>query len=91
MLENHDLVAVAVIGVEDERMGEVGMAFVVARENASISENELIRWCRDKMANYKVPRYVEVVDSLPMNPIGKVQKFILRQRASLLLEGRTKL
>jgi acyl-CoA synthetase (AMP-forming)/AMP-acid ligase II len=90
MLRNEDLVQVAVVGVPDERMGEVGMAFVIPREGASVDEAALIAWCRDEMANYKVPRYVEVVDALPTNAVGKVQKFILRERAPAALADRKK-
>ncbi|MGV2480370.1 UNVERIFIED_CONTAM: fatty acid--CoA ligase, partial [Salmonella enterica subsp. enterica serovar Weltevreden] len=69
---------VAVIGVPDERLGEVGKAYVVLRPNASLTDKELIGWCRDHMANYKAPRYAEMVASLPTNPSGKVLKFELR-------------
>jgi acyl-CoA synthetase (AMP-forming)/AMP-acid ligase II len=72
---------VAVIGVPDERMGEVGMAFVVPDPGAPLTPNSVIEWCRENMANYKVPRYVEIVDSLPMNATGKVTKFVLREQA----------
>jgi acyl-CoA synthetase (AMP-forming)/AMP-acid ligase II len=72
---------VAVIGVPDERMGEVGMAFVVPAPGAAPTPESIIAWCRENMANYKVPRSVEVVDALPMNATGKVTKFVLRERA----------
>jgi acyl-CoA synthetase (AMP-forming)/AMP-acid ligase II len=82
MLNEHPAVGqVAVVGVPDTRMGEVGYAFVIPRLNASLTSDELIAWARDKMANYKVPRYVEVVDALPLNASGKVLKFELRERA----------
>lgn len=68
----------AVIGVTDERLGEVPMAFVVLRPGASATPEEIIAWCRENMANYKVPRRVEICDALPMNASGKVQKFLLR-------------
>jgi acyl-CoA synthetase (AMP-forming)/AMP-acid ligase II len=76
-----DVRQVAVIGVPDERMGEVGMAFVVPAAGAHPTPDGIIAWCRDNMANYKVPRYVEIVDALPMNAVGKVTKFELRERA----------
>jgi len=78
----HPAVAqVAVVGVPDERMGEVGMAFVIPRTGAEVDPAELISWCRERMANYKVPRRVEVVESLPTNAGGKVLKYELRARA----------
>jgi acyl-CoA synthetase (AMP-forming)/AMP-acid ligase II len=72
---------VAVIGVPDERQGEVGMAFVVPASGTPISEESVIDWCRDNMANYKVPRSVRIVDELPLNATGKVSKLELRERA----------
>jgi acyl-CoA synthetase (AMP-forming)/AMP-acid ligase II len=71
---------VAVIGVPDQRMGEVGKAFIVPRPGATIEADAVIAWSRENMANYKVPRYVEVLDALPMNASGKVLKADLRAR-----------
>jgi acyl-CoA synthetase (AMP-forming)/AMP-acid ligase II len=68
----------AVIGVPDERMGEVGRAFVVARTGADLTPEDLIGWCRERLANYKVPRSVQLVESLPKNATGKVTKNVLR-------------
>ena len=80
MMAAHPGIAqVAVIGVPDERLGEVGKAFVVLRAGALLDAAELVSWCRDKMANYKVPRSVEFVAALPLNPAGKVMKFQLRK------------
>ena len=70
----------AVIGIPDDRMGEVGKAFVIVRPGSSLEPGALIAWCRDEMANYKAPRYVEIVDELPLNATGKVQKFELREK-----------
>jgi len=83
MMMTHPAVGqVAVVGVPDHRLGEVGRAYVVPRAGASIDEAELIAWCREQMANYKVPRSVEVVDALPLNATGKVLKYVLRERAA---------
>ncbi|HEY1417435.1 MAG TPA: long-chain fatty acid--CoA ligase, partial [Myxococcaceae bacterium] len=71
----------AVIGIPDERLGEVGMAYVVASE-AGLTPEDVIAWSRDQMANYKVPRAVELVDELPVNATGKVLKETLRERAA---------
>jgi HIP---CoA ligase len=69
---------VAVVGVPDERMGEVGKAFVVLRAGQTLDEKSLIAWCREQMANYKLPRQIAFVDALPTNASGKVTKFQLR-------------
>jgi acyl-CoA synthetase (AMP-forming)/AMP-acid ligase II len=71
----------AVIGVPDERLGEVGMAFVVLDSGARLEPAELIEWARGEMANFKVPRFVEIVEALPVNATGKVVKDELRARA----------
>jgi len=68
---------VAVIGVPDERLGEIGKAFVVLRKGSAANADELRQWCRANMANYKTPRAFEFIDALPLNPAGKVQKFLL--------------
>ncbi len=81
LLAEHPAVGqVAVIGVADERLGEVCKAFVVTRPGTTVTEAALIAWARENMANYKVPRYVELVAQLPVNAAGKVQKFALRER-----------
>jgi acyl-CoA synthetase (AMP-forming)/AMP-acid ligase II len=81
MFDSGQFAQVAVIGVPDERMGEVGMAFVVPAPGSEHTPESVTAWCRDNMANYKVPRRVEIVDALPMNASGKVMKFVLRERA----------
>ncbi|MBT8468041.1 MAG: FadD3 family acyl-CoA ligase [Deltaproteobacteria bacterium] len=72
---------VAVIGVPDDRLGEVGMAFVVPAPGQELTADTVISWSRKNMANFKVPRRVEIVDALPRNATGKVVKFELRERA----------
>jgi len=81
LLRHPDIQHVAVIGVPDERLGEVGMAFVVRRAGGGAGEADIIEWSRAQMANYKAPRFVEFVDQLPMTATGKVQKELLRDRA----------
>jgi len=70
---------IAVIGVPDARLGEVGKAFVVLRPGKTATEAELIAWARDNIANFKVPRRIEFRDSLPTSPQGKVLKTRLRE------------
>jgi acyl-CoA synthetase (AMP-forming)/AMP-acid ligase II len=73
---------VAVIGIPDERMGEVGCAFVVLRQGSAATEGEIVGWAREQMANFKVPRRVRFVDRLPRNASGKVLKHELRTQIS---------
>ena len=83
ILGEHPAVAEAsVIGVSDDRLGEVGMAFVILRPGASPTTAEMTSWARERMANYKVPRHWRFVPELPRNASGKVRKFLLRQEAS---------
>jgi acyl-CoA synthetase (AMP-forming)/AMP-acid ligase II len=80
-LASHPAIAqVAVVGAPDERMGEVAVAFVVPRPGTQPDADEVIAWARERMANYKVPRRVEVVDALPLNASGKVLKYVLREK-----------
>jgi HIP---CoA ligase len=74
---------VAVIGIPDERLGEVGMAFVVAHaaRASELDAGGLHAFCRENLANYKVPRRFELVRELPLNASGKVVKGLLRQLA----------
>ncbi|MFD4459082.1 FadD3 family acyl-CoA ligase [Nocardia sp. NPDC058480] len=72
LLEHPAVTQAAVVGVPDERLGQVGRAYVVAK--AEVTEDELIAWSRDRMAGYKVPRSVRFLDALPLNATGKVMK-----------------
>ncbi len=82
LLRHPDVAMAAVIGLPDERLGEVGMAFVVLRDGGEVSGEALVDWCRERMANFKVPRRVEIVDDLPRNASGKVLKYALREQVA---------
>jgi acyl-CoA synthetase (AMP-forming)/AMP-acid ligase II len=69
----------AVIGIADDRMGEVGRAFVVLRPGASADARDIIGWARENMANYKVPREIVFISALPRNAGGKVLRTALRE------------
>jgi acyl-CoA synthetase (AMP-forming)/AMP-acid ligase II len=68
----------AVIGIPDERMGEVGRAYLVAKPGRVVDADEVRAYCKENLANFKVPREIRIVDTLPRNPSGKVLKNELR-------------
>jgi acyl-CoA synthetase (AMP-forming)/AMP-acid ligase II len=68
-----------VIGVPDERLGEVGKAYVVTRPGFALTEAAVLAFCRERLAGYKVPRHVVFRDDLPRNPAGKPLKRVLRE------------
>ena len=72
---------VQVIGVPDAKYGEEIMAWVRLREGETASAEELCEYCRDKIAHYKIPRYVKFVEVFPTTVTGKVQKFIMREQS----------
>ena len=76
LLEHPSVAQVAVIGVPDERLGQVGKAFVVPK--GTVDAEDLIAWSRERMAGFKVPRFVEFIEELPLNATGKVMNDQLR-------------
>ncbi len=81
LLKHPKVENVAVVGVPDKRLGEVGAAFIKLKKNQEASEEEIIDFCKGRIADIKVPRYVFFVDEFPLNPQGKIQKFKLREKA----------
>jgi fatty-acyl-CoA synthase len=69
-----------VIGVPDAKYGEELCAWIVLREGAELSEDEVQEFCRGQIAHYKIPRYIRFVDGFPMTVTGKVKKFAMRER-----------
>ncbi|MBC9926432.1 MULTISPECIES: class I adenylate-forming enzyme family protein [unclassified Leucobacter] len=81
-LERHPAIALsAVIGRPDDTFGEVGTAYIVAHPGAHVDDETLRAFCREHLANYKVPKEFVIVDELPLLPVGKVDKPALRRRA----------
>lgn len=81
-IREHEAVRdVALIGVVDERLGEVGAAFIVPEAGTGFDSDALYAWCREVLANYKVPRFFFALDQLPLNSSLKVDKLALRDRA----------
>jgi len=79
MMEHKAISLVAVIGVPHDKYGEEIKAYVVLRDGASATEEQIIEWTKKQMANYKYPRIVEIVESLPMSATGKILKRELRK------------
>jgi acyl-CoA synthetase (AMP-forming)/AMP-acid ligase II len=80
LYEHESVVEAAVVGRPDERWGEVPVAYVVVRSEATTTPEELVEHCRGQLAKFKVPRDVVLIDALPRNPSGKVLKRELRDR-----------
>ncbi len=70
---------VAIIGVPDEKWGEVGKAYIVLKPGEEMTEEEALQFLRGKVGKYKIPKYVEFVESLPKTASGKIQKYILKE------------
>src|SRR5699024_12649710 len=73
---------VAVIGVHDEKWGEVTLADIVLRNGETITKEEILTFCEGKLAKYKVPHHIDFVDDLPRNLQGKLLKYQIRKKYS---------
>ncbi len=84
MLETHPAVAMAaVIGVPDDLYGEVGHAYLLLRADENAGEPDMTAWCKNRLANFKVPKRFHLRRQLPMLPVGKIDKVALRKEAGL--------
>lgn len=70
----NEIKEVAVIGVPDEKWGEVGKAYIVLKENSSLTADDILKYCLGNLAKYKIPKYVEFLNELPKNDAGKIDK-----------------
>ncbi len=77
-LEHPTVTDVAVIGSPNPKWGEVGKAFIVLKEGQAMTQQEAIDFCRDKIAKYKIPKFVHFVDKLPKTAGGKIRKYLLK-------------
>ncbi len=88
-LMTHEAVSDAqVIGVPDERFGEELCAWLVLKAGADLDEESVRKFCRDRIAHYKIPRYLRFVEAFPLTVTGKVQKFVMREGTASWLKGR---
>ncbi len=85
MMKHADISMVAVVGIDDEKLGEEIKAFVVKRKNRDTSEEQIKEWTKERIARYKYPRSVEFVDELPMSASGKILKKLLKQNQNEIL------
>ncbi len=82
LIAGHPAVAgVQVVGLPDHRMGEIVGAFIILKEDQDCTDNEVIEFCADKVGKYKIPKQVMFVKEFPVTPVGKIQKFKLRDMA----------
>jgi fatty-acyl-CoA synthase len=86
--EHPEIVQAYVVGAPDPRLGEVGYAFVLRRGSSALDEEEVRSFCRDRLADFKVPRYVSFVNELPMTATGKIQRFRLSEIAAEQVKAR---
>lgn len=85
LLRHPKIVNAAVVGLPDERLGEVPAAYVITKPGESLSVEDVQKYCKGNISDLKIPRYVFFVDSFPLTPQGKVQKFKLKE------EGRNRI
>lgn len=80
VLTKHPKIQMAAgFGVPDQFMGEIGRYYIVPKPGHSLTKEEVIDYCQEYLADYKVPRQIEIVDSLPLSPAGKILKSVLKQ------------
>ncbi|MGC8658392.1 MAG: AMP-binding protein, partial [Desulfomonilaceae bacterium] len=79
IMQHPDVYEVAVVGVQDDRWGEIPVAYVVKRADSTVESSDLVRLCKEKLASFKCVREVRFVDSLPRNPVGKIMKHALKK------------
>jgi fatty-acyl-CoA synthase len=87
LLEHPAVQQVAVVGLPDERLGEVAVAYVECRLGATIDAEDVVGHCRGKVASFKLPRHVVFVEAFPMTESGKIRKAALRQDARKRFAG----
>ena len=81
ILAEHDGVSLAVVvGMPNNISGEVPKAYVIRSQGSNVTEGELVKFCKERLSHYKVPRSIEFVESLPISATGKILRRVLRQK-----------
>jgi long-chain acyl-CoA synthetase len=87
VLNGHPAVRTAiVIGITAKLSGQVPKAFIIKEPGSKVTERELVNYCKERMAHYKVPRKIEFIDEFPMSPTGKILRRVLREREKVKTE-----
>jgi fatty-acyl-CoA synthase len=79
LLSHPEIADAAVVGVDDDKWGEVGKAFVVVKDNGTMAEESITAFLTEHLAKYKIPKYIEFMDELPKTASGKIQKYLLKK------------
>jgi long-chain acyl-CoA synthetase len=80
MMRNPDISMVAIIGIDDEKLGEEIKAFVVKKKDSNASEEDIRLWTKERIAKYKYPRIIEFIDEMPLSATGKILKKNLKKQ-----------
>jgi fatty-acyl-CoA synthase len=78
ILSHPNIADAAVVGVPDDKWGEVGKAFVVVKKNQQVTDDEILTFLKDKLAKYKMPKYIEFTEALPKTASDKIRKYLLK-------------
>ena len=83
LFKHKDIIDAAVVAKKDEKWGEVPCAFVTLKKNSTLKANEIIQFCRNNMASYKIPKNI-IFGKIDKTPTGKTQKYLLRRKVNLI-------
>jgi len=78
-MEHPEITDAAVIGIPDEKFGEAVKAFIVTKDGKELPQEDVIEFCKNKIASYKTPKTVDLIEIIPRNPSGKILKKVLRE------------
>ena len=86
LFDHPNILEACTVGIPHEYRGETVKAFIVVKEGETLTEEEIREYCRDKLAHFKIPKYIRFVDKFPMTVTGKLQKFKMQEEMVKLLD-----